>query len=109
MSPSSNQRGVWLAAGLRTPFAKVDSTLSQLDAIELSVPVMRSMLGVNGVSIRPDFAIWGTVAPNLGYSNIAREVFIDAGLDQTIPAFSTAMACSTSMRQHMKPTWPSVT
>ena len=97
MSPSSNQRVVWLAAGLRTPFAKVDSTLSELDAIELSVPVMRSMLGVNGVSIRPDFAIWGTVAPNLGYSNIAREVFIDAELDQTIPAFSTAMACSTSM------------
>ncbi len=97
MSPSSSQCGVWLAAGLRTPFAKVDGTLSKLDAIELSVPVMRSMLGVNGVSIRPDFAIWGTVAPNLGYSNIAREAIIDAELDQTIPAFSTAMACSTSM------------
>jgi len=37
------------------------------------------------------------VVQNLGWSNIAREVWIDAGLDGTIPAFSTVLACSTSM------------
>ncbi len=96
--PHVSDRGnLWLAAGLRTPFAKVDEALSALDAIELSLPVARSMLKINGRDIRPDLAIWGTVAPNLGYSNIAREILIDAELDQTIPAFSTAMACSTSM------------
>jgi acetyl-CoA C-acetyltransferase len=41
--------------------------------------------------------VWGSVAPNLGWSNIAREVLIDAGLDQSIPAFTTVLACSTSM------------
>ena len=41
--------------------------------------------------------IWGTVAPNLGYSNIAREVWLDSKLDPTVPSFSTVMACSTSM------------
>jgi acetyl-CoA C-acetyltransferase len=46
---------------------------------------------------RPDFAVWGTVIPNLTWSNIAREVLMDAGADRTIPAFSTVMACSTSM------------
>ena len=45
MSPSSNQRGVWLAAGLRTPFAKVDGTLSELDAIELSVVRRKNAAG----------------------------------------------------------------
>ena len=45
----------------------------------------------------PDFVVWGTVVPNLTYSNIAREVLMDAGAPPTIPAFSTVMACSTSM------------
>ena len=46
---------------------------------------------------KPDFAVWGIVVPNLTCSNIAREVLMDAGVDATIPAFSTVMACSTSM------------
>ena len=41
--------------------------------------------------------MWGTVVPNLTCSNIAREVLMDAGIDATVPAFSTVMACSTSM------------
>jgi acetyl-CoA C-acetyltransferase len=87
---------VWLAAGVRTPFAKVDGPLAQLDAIELSLPVVRHMLSeLDGAT--PDFVVWGTVVPNLTWSNIAREVLMDAGAPATIPAFSTIMACSTSM------------
>ncbi|MBR2816030.1 MAG: acetyl-CoA C-acyltransferase [Reyranella sp.] len=87
---------LWLAAGVRTPFAKVDGALAALDAIDLSVPVARHMLAELG-GARPDFAVWGVVVPSLTWSNIAREVMMDAGLDATIPAFSTVMACSTSM------------
>ena len=87
---------VWLAAGVRTPFAKVEGPLGGVDAIALSVPVARHMVGLlNGG--KPDFVVWGTVVPNLTWSNIAREILMDAGLDATIPAFSTVMACSTSM------------
>jgi len=86
---------VWLAAGVRTPFAKVDGALQGYDALELSVPVVRHMVGLlNG---KPDFAVWGAVVPSLMWSNIAREVLMDAGIDPTTPAFSTVMACSTSM------------
>lgn len=104
---SADSPDLWLAAGLRTPFARVDGPLAQLDAVKLSVPVVRAMTGleetprpagslpVNGA--KPDLLVWGTVIPNLGYSNIAREVQIEAGLDQSIPAFSTVLACSTSM------------
>lgn len=87
---------IWLAAGARTPFAKVDGPLGGLDAIGLSVPVVRHMIGqLRGAA--PDFAVWGVVAPNLTWSNVAREVLMDAGVAATIPAFSTVMACATSM------------
>ncbi len=89
-------REVWLAPGLRTPFAKVDGALRDFDAIALSVPVVRGMLNeLRGAA--PDFAVWGSVIPNLAWSNIAREVLMDAGVAPTIPAFATVMACSTSM------------
>ena len=87
---------IWLAAGVRTPFAKVDGPLSKLDAIALSVPVVQHMVGLLG-SATPDFAVWGAVVPNLTWSNIAREVLMDAGVSPTVTAFSTIMACSTSM------------
>ncbi|WP_430390131.1 acetyl-CoA C-acyltransferase [Dyella sp. 20L07] len=88
---------VWLAAGVRTPFAKVDSSLASYDAITLSVPVVRHMLDSLPNGHKPDFVTWGTVVPNLTWSNLAREVLMDAGAPATIPAFSTVMACSTSM------------
>jgi acetyl-CoA C-acetyltransferase len=94
--PTTERPAIWLAAGVRTAFLKVDQAFAGMDAIALSVPVVRHMAGlVEGG--KPDFAVWGTVAPNLTWSNIAREVLLDAGLDATIPAFATVMACSTSM------------
>jgi acetyl-CoA C-acetyltransferase len=96
IAPSSTAQPVWLAAGLRTPFVKADGSFSHLDAIALSVPVVRAMIAQLQGS-KPDFAVWGTVIPNLTWSNIAREVLMDAEADRTIPAFSTIMACSTSM------------
>ena len=82
---------VWFAAGVRTPFAKVDGPLGTFDAVSLSVPVVRHMIETLRGAM-PDFAVWGTVVPNLTWSNIAREVLMDAGVAPTIPAFSTVMA-----------------
>ncbi len=87
---------IWLAAGVRTPFVKADGVFAGYDAIGLSVPVAQAMVAKLG-GAKPDFAVWGTVIPNLTWSNIAREVLLDAGLDPTIPAYATVMACSTSM------------
>jgi acetyl-CoA C-acetyltransferase len=83
----------YLVPGLRTPFCKVDGALKNLDAIQMSIPVTQAMAKI----ARPDLIIWGTVIPSLRWSNIAREVLMDAKLDPTIPAFSTVQACSTSM------------
>ncbi len=88
---------VWLVPGVRTPFARVDGGLRALDAVALSVPVAKAMGAQLAAGTRPDLMVWGTVASNLGWSNIAREVLVDAGLDGHTPAFSTVLACSTSM------------
>ena len=87
---------IWLVSGLRTPFARVDGALRRLDALELSVPVVQAMAAQLPQG-SPDFMVWGTVVPSLRWSNIAREVLIQAKLDPATPAFSTVLACSTSM------------
>ena len=85
------------ARGGRPPVARVDAGLRSLDAVALSVPVAKAMGAQLAAGTRPDLMVWGTVASNLGWSNIAREVLLDAGLDPSTPAFSTVLACSTSM------------
>ena len=84
---------VFLAAGLRTAFGRGGGALATYDAISLSVPVVQAM----AQHAEPDFVVWGTVIPNLGWSNIAREVWLDAKLNPSVPAFSVVLACSTSM------------
>jgi acetyl-CoA C-acetyltransferase len=91
------EKAVWLAVGLRTPFARVDGGLGGRDAIGLGVPVLRAMHDQIAAQAKVDFAVWGSVVPNLGYSNIARETWLDAKLDPTVPTATTIMQCSTSM------------
>ena len=86
---------VWLAAGLRTPFVRVDGPFAGRDALGLSVPVVEAMS--KRASGPVDFAVWGSVVLNLGYSNLAREVWLEAGLEPHVPSYTTIMQCSTSM------------
>lgn len=84
---------VFIAAGLRTPFGRGGGALANYDAVSLSVPVVEEMAKL----AEPDLTIWGTVIPNLGWSNIAREIWLDGKLNPNVPAFSVVLACSTSM------------
>ena len=78
---------IYLAAGLRTPFGRGGGALAGYDAIGLSVPIVEAM-AKQLKNQRPDLVLWGTVIPNLGWSNIAREIWLDAKLDATVPALS---------------------
>lgn len=89
------ERSVWLAAGVRSPFVRVDGPLARRDSLELSVPVVQAMAARASGPI--DFAVWGSVALNLAYNNLAREVWLEAKLDPHVPTFTTIMQCSTSM------------
>lgn len=86
---------IYLAAGLRTPFVPVDGPFAHRDSLALSVPVAQAMAArVQGPI---DFGVWGAVVLNLAYQNLAREVWLEAGLDPHVPTFTTIMQCSTSM------------
>lgn len=87
---------VYLASGLRTPFGRGGGALARYDAISLSVPIVQAMAKQLDDQ-KPDLMAWGTVIPSLGWSNIAREIWLDAKLDATVPSFSVVLACSTSM------------
>lgn len=90
-------RPIWLAAGLRTPFTRVDGGLAGRDAIALAVPVLSAMAGQIASPGRIDSAVWGSVVPSLRYSNLAREAWLEARLDPTVPTSTVVMQCSTSM------------
>src|SRR3546814_8046815 len=63
---------VFVAAGLRTPFGRGGGALASYDAVSLSVPVVQAMAD----RAEPDLVVWGSVIPNLGWSNIAREIWL---------------------------------
>ena len=59
------------------------------------MPVVQAMAQRSSGPI--DFGVWGAVIPNLAYTNLAREVWLEAKLDPHVPTFTTIMQCSTSM------------
>ena len=92
---ANDNQAVWLAAGLRTAFAGVDGPFAHRDSLALSVPVVQAMAFQASGPV--DFGVWGSVALNLAYANLAREVWLEAKLDPHAPTFTTIMQCSTSM------------
>jgi acetyl-CoA C-acetyltransferase len=91
----SERPEIWLAAGQRTPFVRVDGPFASRDALALSVPVAQAM--AHEASGPIDFMVWGSVVLNLAYSNLAREVWLEAGLERHVPSYTTILQCSTSM------------
>lgn len=86
---------IWLASGLRTPFAKEGKELEGFGAIDLSVSVVNNMK--KKTNIEPSYLAWGTVVPSLEYSNLARDIVLESDIDDKVIAFSTTLACSTSL------------
>lgn len=84
---------IYVVPGKRTPFVKAGKEFAQLDSLELSKPVVQAMTQ----TARPDFLAWGQVIPSPTISNLGRELLLEAGVDPEIPAYSTQLACSTSM------------
>jgi acetyl-CoA C-acetyltransferase len=83
---------IYLSPGVRTPFVRAGGAFLGYDALALSAPIAKVM----AARARPDFIIWGEVITDPTISNLARELVFAAGLDPTIPAVSTILACSTS-------------
>jgi acetyl-CoA C-acetyltransferase len=100
--PSDDDRHVFVAPGLRSPFAKIDGALSGRSGLELSVPVVQQTVagprgpGKDGAR-HLDLVLWGSVIPSLRISNWGREVWLETGLDRHVPAQNISQACATSL------------
>src|ERR1051326_1579328 len=81
----ADPHAIWLAAGVRTPFVGVDGPFARRDAMAQRT---------NGPI---DLGVWGAVAVNLAYANLAREVWLEAKLEAHVPTFTTIMQCSTRL------------
>lgn len=88
-----NETEIFVASGPRTPFAKIDGPLARLDAVQLSGPVVRQAAQV----ALPDYFVWGSIIPSLSVSHVAREVWLDAGLDPHVPSLTVVQQCATSL------------
>lgn len=86
---------IWIAAGMRTPFAKADKELKNHSALDLSKEVLNQMKQ-QSVQL-PAMVAWGSVVPTLKYSNLGREVIMDSDLPEETIGFSTVLACSSSL------------
>ncbi|MFW6192079.1 MAG: acetyl-CoA C-acyltransferase [Gemmatimonadota bacterium] len=93
---------IFVAPGLRSPFARIDRELSDLHGLELSADVVQqSVAGARGPGLdrvgEIDLVLWGSVIPSLKVSNWGREVWFEAGLDPHVPAQGIVQACATSL------------
>jgi acetyl-CoA C-acetyltransferase len=88
---------IYVCAGPRTPFARIDGPLAHLDAVGVSVPVVRQAVTALRDGAAPDLIVWGSVIPSLTVSHVAREVWLDTELEPHVPALTVVQQCATSL------------
>lgn len=86
-----------LVDGIRIPFLKSGTDYNDLMAYDLGRMAIQGLLAKNNVpSESIDRVIMGNVIQEVRTSNVARESALGAGIPNTVPAFTTAMACISS-------------
>lgn len=93
---------VFVVPSLRSPFTRMDRELQDLDALQLSIPVVQqSILSGHGPGPEGragvDLFVWGAVIPSLSISNWGREVWLGSGLDPHVPSVTVIQQCGTSL------------
>jgi acetyl-CoA acetyltransferase family protein len=91
-------RNVVIVGGLRTPFAKADTALRDLDAVELGRLVVTELLNLydlRGDEI--DALIMGNIAQPANAPNVARVIALRAGLHRSTPAHTVNRNCASGL------------
>jgi acetyl-CoA acetyltransferase family protein len=92
-------RRVVVVDGVRTPFAKVETALSDVPATELARIAIRELL--ERTEIDPaaiDEVILGNAAPPADAPNIARVAALEAGVPEAVPGFSVQRNCASGFQ-----------
>lgn len=88
-----------IVRGLRTPFAKRGTALSNVSALELAKLTVTELLARANLPAREvELVVYGQVTPSVEAPNIAREIVLGSDMPKTIEAFSVSRACATSLQ-----------
>mgnify|MGYP001815266900 FL=1 len=90
-------RRVAIVDGLRTPFVKSGTEFKDVSALDLASGVVTELIqrsGVDGAQV--DQVVYGTVIPDVGGPNIAREIVLACDMPDSVDAYSVSRACATS-------------
>lgn len=91
-------KNVVIVDGLRTPFTKAWTDFMDIPAQDLGAIVTRELLERS--SITPDMldeVIFGSIAQPAEAANVARIIALQAGIPQSVPAFSVQRNCASGM------------
>lgn len=97
--PWNYPRRVVIVDGVRTPFAKAGTALSDVPAVELARTVVRELL--ERTELDPaavDEVILGNAAPPSEAPNIARVAALEAGIPESVPGVSVARNCASGLQ-----------
>lgn len=90
---------VAIVAGLRTPFARQSTELSQVPAVDLGKMVVSELLARTNIDPKLiEQVVFGQVVQMPAAPNIAREIVLGTGMDINTDAYSVTRACATSFQ-----------
>jgi len=98
-----NTKKVYIAAAKRTAIGKFLGTLANIQPADLGIPVVKQILAdtkLNGADI--DEVIVGNVLMAGNKQGIARQLAIQGGIPQEVPAYGINMICGSGMKSVMQ-------
>ena len=85
--------------GLRSPFIKYNTLFKDLSAQKLGALVLKKLVEKFNLSVRDiDEIIVGNVAQPPEATNIARNIALFAGIDESVPAYSVQRNCASGIQ-----------
>ncbi|WP_103666210.1 thiolase family protein [Gracilimonas amylolytica] len=94
---NSNSFNAVIVDGCRIPFLRSGTNYNDMMAYDLGRMAIKGLLARNPVDPKDiDRVIMGTVIQEVKTSNVARESALGAGIPNTVPAFTSTMACISS-------------
>ncbi len=94
---NSSRRAV-LLDGVRTPYVKAWTALKDVPAYELGRIAVRELLDRSGVDPREvDEVVIGNVGQPAEAANIARVISLEAGIPDSVPAYTVCRNCASGM------------
>jgi acetyl-CoA acetyltransferase family protein len=93
-----NTEPIMVIAGVRTPFAKIGTTMAAVGAADLARAAILGVLVRTGVDpARIDEVILGCVAQPADAPNLARVAALRSGIPQQVPALTVQRNCASGM------------